>query len=637
MHNTINETLQTLIELKSRLLEAFDTLRSRPEVIYKLDYDQLREISCSTDVRLARFKTSTNDNLMLLLTKHSLEKDETYLDGSFTVKPVNLIVHESMRFKDFMRLNKFEMTMDSEVLSHLYLSDSELIEFILDIKENNGRLTLNKDILSLKSLIKQLTNTIDLLDKFDTRFAKLNDNVIRSYLKSFKCTKKHSHFKQTDVERLSCFVSDKTLTRFDRHLTFNRFSHLYSIRVVKSLMNVDLSDYEFTVKLLELREELLKAHSTLHSRLDRCYKINYRSIQAIRYLNTSDFNYFRYAVEHELRNFLCTRGLTISRVYMTDEFELRPLMLMTDSNMSFDEFIEVNKIDTHYYNIQSVVDGLETSELLERLKNMTRDSIKYLSLESDFRHISNFIELCNQIIKGFDISDDEIDDIVKAVYDDIDYILSDKGKQKLDRLRADYDFTTFRGDDAERVIEGYVSELRDLSSFLKSSFSRLKWRLRYRHSVHYELITDDKELHAEWLESFKDDVTSRIDDILKKRELHKDKIFKSGTFELNPDKIKICKDMWLREFVDTNVVSEKSEFAFIKESCFMSTEELRQKLHRLRLDKIMTDRQVKEEIEWLSNFIDFINEIIQSHDDFRKDLNEINSNLVEDYKHSYLD
>ena len=155
--------------------------------------------------------------------------------------------------------------------------------------------------------------------------------------------------------------------------------------------------------------------------------------------------------------------------------------------------------------------------------------------------------------------------------------------------------------------------------------------------MHYELITDDKELNTEWLESFKDDVTSRIDNLLKRRELHKDKIFKSGTFELNPDKIKICKDMWLREFVDINVVSDKSEFAFIKESCFMSTEELRQKLHRLRLDKIMTDRQVKEEIEWLSNFIDFVNDIIQSHDDFRKDLNEINANLVEDYNHSYLD
>lgn len=637
MDKTIKETLQTLIELKSQLLEAFDTLRSRPEVQYKLDYTQLQEISCSTDARLARYKTSTNDDLMLLLTKHSLEKDETYLDGSFTVKPINLIVHESMRFKDFMRLNKFEMTMDSEALGHLYLSDSELIEFILDIDQNNGRLTLNKDILSLKSLIKQLTNTNDLLDKFDARFTKLNDDMIRSYLKSFKCTKKHSHFKQADVERLSCFVSDKTLTRFDRHLTFNHFSHLYSIRVVKSLINVDLSDYEFVVRLSELREDLFKAYSTLLSRLNRCYKINYRLIQAIRYLDTNDFNYFRYAVEHELRNFLCTRGLAIHRIHMTDEFELRPLMLMTDSNMSFDEFIEVNKMDTCYYNIQSVVDGLETSELLTRLKNMTRDSIKYLSLESDFRHISNFIELCNQLIEGFDISDDEIDGIVKAVYDDIDYIISDKGKQRLDRLRADYDFTTFRGDDAERVIESYVSEIRDLSDFLKSSFSRLKWRLRYRHLVHYELIIDAKELSTTRLESFKDDVTARIDDILKKRELRKDKIFKSGTFELNPNKIKIRKDMWLREFVDTNVVSEKSEFVFIKESCFMSTEELRQKLHRLRLDKIMTDRQVKEEIEWLSNFIDFVNEIIQSHDDFRKDLNEINASLVEDYKYSYLD
>lgn len=636
MHNTINETLQTLIKLKSQLLEAFGALRSRPEIIYKLDYTQLQEISCSTDTRLARFKTATNDNLMLLLTKHSLEKDETYLDGSFTVKPINLIVHESMRFKDFMRLNKSEM-MDSEVIGHLYLSDSELIEFILDIEENNGRLTLNKDILSLKSLIKQLANTNDLLDRFDNGIAKLNDDMIRLYLKSFECTKKHSHFKQADVERLSYFVSDKTLTRFDRHLTFNHFSHLYTMSVMKSLMSIDLSDYGFTVKLLELREELLKAHDTLRSRLGRCYKINYRSIQAIRYLDADDFNYFRYAAEHALRSFLCTRGLTISQMYMTDEFELRPLTLMSDSNMSFDEFIEVNKIEAHYYNIQSVVDGLETSELLERLKNMKRDSMKYLSLESDFRHISTFIELCNQIIEGFDISDDEIDAIVKAVYDDIDYILSDKGKQTLDRLRADYDFTTFRGDDAERVIEGYVSELRDLSSFLKSSFSRLKWRLRYRHSVHYELITDDKELNIEWLENFKDDVTSRIDDILKKRELHKDKIFKSGTFELNPGKIKICKDMRLQEFVDINVVSEKSEFVFIKESCFMSTEELRQKLHRLRLDKIMTDRQVKEEIEWLSNFIEFVNEIIQSHDNFRKDLNEINDNLVEDYKHSYLD
>ena len=330
MDQTIKETLQTLIELKSRLLEAFDTLRSRPEVIYKLDYTQLQEISCSTDARLARFKTSMNDNLMLLLTKHRLEKDETYLDGSFTVKLINLIVHESMRFKDFMRLNKFEMTMDSEVLSHLYLSDSELIEFILDVDRNNGRLALNKDILSLKSLIKQLTNTNDLLDRFDAGITKLNDDMMQSYLKSFKCTKKHSRFKQADVERLSCFAPDKTLTRFDRHLTFNHFSHLYSIRVVKSLMNFDLSDYEFTVKLLELREDLLKAHSTLRSRLDRCYKINYRSIQAIRYLDTSDFNYFRYAVEHELRNFLCTRGLTISRMYMTDEFELRPLMLMAD-------------------------------------------------------------------------------------------------------------------------------------------------------------------------------------------------------------------------------------------------------------------------------------------------------------------
>lgn len=636
MNDLIKETLQTLIELKSQLLEAFDTLRARPEVICKLDYTQLQEISCYIDTRLASFKTSTNDNLMLLLTKHSLEKDETYPDGSFTVKPINLIVYESMRFKDFMRINKFDMMMDSDVLSHLYLYDSKLREFILDIDQSNGRLTLDKDILILKSLIKRLVNANDLLDRFYTKFAKFNDDMIRSYLKSFKRTKKHSHCKQSDVERLSCFVSDETLTRFDRHLTFNRFSHLYSIRVVKSLMNVDLSDYEFAARMSELKEDLLKAYSTLRSRLDRCYKINYRLIQAIRYLDTSDFNYFRYAVEHELRNFLCARGLTISQMYMTDEFELRPLKLMTDSSVSFGKFIEVNKMDVHYYNIQSVVDGLETFGLLERLKNMKRDSIKYLSLESDFRHISNFIELCNQVIRGFDISDDDIDDIVKAVYDDIDYIVSDKGKQKLDQLRADYDFTTFRGDDAERVIEGYVSELRDLSGFLKSSFSRLKWRLRYRHSVHYELIADDKDLNTEWLESFKSDVTVRIDDILKRRELHKDKIFKSGTFELNPDNIEISKDMWLREFIDTNIISEKSEAAFIDECCFVSTEELRQNLHRLRLDKIMTDQQVKEEIEWLSDFINFVNEIIQSHDNFRKDLNEINANLVEDYKHSYL-
>lgn len=154
--------------------------------------------------------------------------------------------------------------------------------------------------------------------------------------------------------------------------------------------------------------------------------------------------------------------------------------------------------------------------------------------------------------------------------------------------------------------------------------------------MHYELITDDKDLNTECLESFKSDVAVRIDDILKRRELHKDKIFKSGTFELNPDNIKIRKDMWLREFIDANIISEKSEVAFIDECCFVSTEELRQKLHRLRLDKIMTDRQVKEEIEWLNDFIDFVNEIIQSHDNFRKDLNEINANLVEDYKHSYL-
>lgn len=313
------------------------------------------------------------------------------------------------------------------------------------------------------------------------------------------------------------------------------------------------------------------------------------------YLNTLSRSELENLYE-EMDRFARKHGLEIANTYYDNSFDLKPLNLSESDLTVFMKFIMDSEVLDQ--GLREYVENKDISDNIIELNRCTsvfRESIKM------FKDFEDAFEQFN-------------DKLLKRV-----------GHHKKALIET-----------SNALTDDVVERIENLTEALECAFYQLRRKTNSVYKVYYHSIKTMTDVDIEDFEHFKNDIDLEIDRILSSYKLRKDKISTiTDTFELNPVKLAISKDMSLLEFVDANLTRLHCDTMFIDSICRVSSKTLSNKILTLVLEKIMTEKDVEKEFKILIDFIESINGVTQAYDDFRTELDEINASLVDEYKQTY--
>ena len=303
-------------------------------------------------------------------------------------------------------------------------------------------------------------------------------------------------------------------------------------------------------------------------------------------------------LHEELRLLANKFGLENVNTYYDSSFDLKPFNLSESDLTAFTRFISENSVlDTglrEYFDSKVISDDILE---LNKFTNIIRDAIKMFNdFESALEHFN------------------------------------DKLLKRVDRRKKARDIESSKAHADNNIAE----RIDNLAEALAYEFYQLKRELSYIYKVHYQSIKNLKDVDIVNFEHFKDDIDFEINSLLSSCKLRKDNVSTiTGAFELNPVELVISKDMSLLRFISSNLSKLHDDTMFIDTICCASAETLSDKIKILLSERIMTEKEVEKEFSILEDFIESVNDTCQAYDRFRDELNEINENLVNEYKSSY--
>lgn len=169
-----------------------------------------------------------------------------------------------------------------------------------------------------------------------------------------------------------------------------------------------------------------------------------------------------------------------------------------------------------------------------------------------------------------------------------------------------------------------ISKIRALQSEYKDVFYRLKWCLNSVYTIDYEAMLCMEDINENDLPDFVEDVHIELIRILCKYDVAKDKSYGLRTFTVKPKHLCISDDMSLREFTETNFLSNKCGVSFVHTLSYMEADDIYKQLSIMLENGSISNERIKREFSILSKFIEEVRESIKSFNDFSKEFDELN-------------
>lgn len=514
-----------------------------------------------------------------MLDSNKLAIDNIYANGTFDVRPRMLDVKHYMTFDEFIDLNVRNKYPDATFIDRIYDEPEVIWSRFEDMIDKNlvSRWNMRLDGQMLDEFICVVKRTVEALDDIKPKLQYLQFDVDEDFL-----------FNRDEWTNYAADICTKTQ---------NEDSNKISARRLKA----------------ELKDSFIR----LQRRSYRRYEFDGCDAAEIcrpdsKYSKSID------SLELDLFNLLSKFSLKSVLNQSDDDFYLTSSKLSITKNTSFKQFVD-DHLRSAYPDAKFLDKIREESDSVwfDYVESCYNSNIASVDIEQEFDMIRNCISEVDSVIKDFDDFEKELRQMNDEFFDNY--------KDLLDNVGACVD-------------NDYDSRIRTLSAALKLEFNRLKLRLNSVYRANYQSIERMKDLDTTKFEHFKEDIDIEIISALKRYALMKDKIYESAvSFELKPTTISIGRNTSLKRFVKSNLKKIHPDSMFIDEIYNISDESLIDKISKIAIDLVMTDYEIREEINVLVKFIELIELTNQAYDNFREELKELNASLLEEYKSTYGD
>lgn len=575
--SSYTEAREAIEILRPEMIRLFETLRRQICRVYRLDYESLKEIRETSDDELDLFKIYSDRKIFELLDSNKLAIDNIYANGTFDVKPRMLDIRHYMTFEEFIGFNTRDGYHTASFIDKLYDEPSEMWERV-DFMMERGLISkwdVRSDASYLRELVEITRQAVEALDDIRPKL---------QYL-------------QFDVDEDFLFKRDEWTD--------------YAVDICAKVQRDDSAK----ISAKRLKSKLKDSFIRLQRRSYRRYEFDGCDVAEIcrpdsKYSKSID------SLELDLFNLLSKFSLKSVLNQSDDDFYLTSSKLNVTKSTSFKQFVD-DHIRSAYPDAKFIDKIREGSDSVwfDYVESCYSSGVTSADIEQEFDVIRDCISYAESIINDFD-------DFEKELRQMNDEFLDNRNKL-IDTVGACVD-------------NDYDSRIRNLSAALRLGFDRLKLRLKSVYRVSYQSIGQIEDLETAKFENFKEDIDIEIISALKRYELEKDKIYKSTkSFELKPTKILINGNTFLKTFVKSNLKKIHPDAMFIDEICTISDDYLIDEISKIAIDLVMTDYEIREEINVLVEFIESIERANQAYDNFRKELKEISDGLPDEYTSTY--
>ena len=572
-------TQESIEASRLELIRLFNTLQRQVCRVYRLSYEPLKDIIETSDEELDLFKLYSDRKIFKLLDSNKLAIDNIYANGTFDIRPRILDVKHYMTFDEFVDLNIRTKYPDATFIDRIYDEPEVIWSRFEDMIDKNlvTRWNIRLDGQMLDEFIRVVKQTVEALDDIRPKL---------QYL-------------QFDIDEDFLFRRDEWAN--------------YAVDICTKVQNGDSNK----ISARNLKAKLKDSFIRLQRRSYRRYEFDGCDVAEI-CRQDSKYSKKIECLELDLFNLLSKFSLKSVLNQSDDDFYLTSSRLNVTKTTSFKQFID-EYIRSAYPDAKFLDKIREGSDSVwfDYVESCYNSGVVSADIEQEFDTIRDCISEVDSVIKDFDDFEKELRQLNDEFFDDC--------KELLDNVGACVD-------------NDYDSRIRNLSAALKLEFNRLKLRLNSVYRVNYQSIERMKDLDATKFEHFKEDIDIEIISVLKRYALVKDKIYESSvSFELKPTTISIGRNTSLKRFVKSNLKKIHPDAMFIDEIYNISDESLIDKISKIAIDLVMTDYEIREEINVLVEFIELIELTNQAYDNFREELKELNAGLLEEYKSTYSD
>lgn len=570
-------TQESIEASRLELIRLFNTLQRQVCRVYRLSYESLKDIIETSDEELDLFKLYSDRKIFKLLDSNKLAIDNIYANGTFDIRPRILDVKHYMTFDEFVDLNIRNKYPNAAFIDRIYDEPEVIWSRFEDMIDKNlvTRWNIRMDGQMLDEFIGVVKQAVEALDDIRPKL---------QYL-------------QFDVDEDFLFQRDEWMN--------------YTVDICTKVQNEDSNK----ISARNLKAKLKDSFIRLQRRSYRRYEFDGCDVAEI---CRPDSKYSKKieCLELDLFNLFSKFSLKSALNQSDDDFYLTSSRLNVTKTTSFKQFIDEH-IRSAYPDAKFLDKIREGSDSVwfDYVESCYNSGVASADIEQEFDTIRDCISEVDSVINDFDDFEKELQQMNDEFFNDC--------KEFLDTVGACVD-------------NDYGSRIRNLSAALKLEFNRLKLRLNSVYRVNYQSIERMKDLDTTKFEHFKEDIDIEIISALKRYALAKDKIYESSvSFELKPTTISIDRNTSLKRFVKSNLKKIHPDTMFIDEIYNISDESLIDKISKIAIDLVMTDYEIREEINVLVKFIELIELTNQSYDNFREELKELNAGLLEEYKSTY--
>lgn len=572
-------TRESIEASRLELIRLFDTLQRQVCRVYRLSYESLKDLIETSDEELDLFKLYSDHKIFKLLDSNKLTIGNIYANGTFDVRPRMIDVKHYMTFDEFIDLNIRNKYPDATFIGRIYDEPEVIWSRFEDMIDKNlvSRWNMRLDGQMLDEFICVVKRTVEALDDIKPKLQYLQFDVDEDFL-----------FNRDEWTNYAADICTKTQ---------NEDSNKISARRLKA----------------ELKDSFIR----LQRRSYRRYEFDGCDAAEIcrpdsKYSKSID------SLELDLFNLLSKFSLKSVLNQSDGDFYLTSSKLNVTKSTSFKQFVD-DYIRSAYPDAKFLDKIREGSDSVwfDYVESCYSSGVASVDIEQEFDTIRDCISEVDSVIKDFDDFEKELQQMNDEFFNNC--------KEFLDAVGACVD-------------NDYDYRIRNLSAALKLEFNRLKLRLNSVYRVNYQSIERMKDLDTTKFEHFKEDIDIEIISALKRYALVKDKIYENAvSFELKPTTISIGRNTSLKRFVKSNLKKIHPDTMFIDGICNISDDSLIDEISKIAIDLVMTDYEIREEINVLVKFIELIELTNQAYDNFREELKELNAGLLEEYKSTYSD
>lgn len=349
----------------------------------------------------------------------------------------------------------------------------------------------------------------------------------------------------------------------------------------------------------KIRQEIADSAMTLFTLMHKPFSIDYSQLEDFEDLDSDELLDFKLSIDYDLARIAKKCGLDKSISYLDDTFRLEPFDMNATDLTSFISFIESN--DILYSDTDKYVECKEISD-------------KFVQMHQILQTIKGSIRMYRMFNDEFEIFNAELVKIFK------------NGRKERLQRRAK----------AKRY-DRYVEHLEDLSEEFERLFRITNYHFGNIYSVDSMYPWRVKDLSRPEFAELRDRSVIEIDKVLEKYDLEKDIIYEPRSFTIKSSELNIFEDMTPQEFIEANMSPGSRSTGIAEIVASYPVDELRYKIPNILIHRKATRQKTEKDIIALEDVIHKLRHVIGEYVSFRKEIRELNKQILREYRQSVRD